>query len=98
MVICSYNLKNKSDLRVRQKRESPVDCRVINIITSAKYFNNHARYLKNIAKSCKKLCKILTLSILSNLAYYLNLFMVVAELLKKWKDVNCFQQTILVMI
>ena len=47
----------------------------MNIITSAKYFNNHARYLKNLAKSCKKLCKIHMLSILSILAYFLYLFL-----------------------
>ena len=43
-----------SDLRVRQDRESPVDCRVMNIITSAKSFKNNARYLKNLAKSAAK--------------------------------------------
>ena len=47
----------------------------MNIITSAKYFNNHARYLKNLAKSCKKLCKVHMLSILSILAYFLYLFL-----------------------
>ena len=35
----------------------------MNIITSAQSFKNHARYLKNLAKSCKKLCKIHVLHI-----------------------------------
>ena len=43
-------LSQRTDLRVRQERESPVCCRVMNIITSAKSFKNNARYLKNLAK------------------------------------------------
>ena len=43
---------------IKSKTRKRKYCRVMNIITSAKSFQNHARYLKNLAKSCKKLCKI----------------------------------------
>ena len=68
MWYCSFNFRSDLHVRVRQERESAVDSRVMNIITSAQSFKNRAIFLPDLAKSCTKLGKIHMLQILSILA------------------------------
>ena len=50
-----------------------MDCRVMNIITSTKSFKNHARYLKNLTKSCKiQILYILSILALLPLAFHIS--------------------------